>query len=247
MKKLILMLSVLWIFESCLLNLDQSDYIDSARDYLVENYDDSFEYDSIHVNRSWNHANNQIFVKFRAAKLNNKIVTVKIDEIRENVFISNHSYSSNYLCVRFENQEIEYYKDIFEKYFTQCRIIIDNSNRLTKYSGVIFLDDNETYEEIKETNTETSFESYLYLINDCEFRNCITIVVTGNQNNYVGFEDLLKASLMDFYDKSIKLDGNFYVVPSLDEDFSKNHSFAAKIDGYNHSGEHYRYKYTLIK
>ncbi len=72
MKKIFFVFSILWLFQSCLLNLNQSEYIDSARDYLLENFDDSFEYESIYEDRSWKNDNNQIFVKFKAAKLNIK-------------------------------------------------------------------------------------------------------------------------------------------------------------------------------
>lgn len=246
MKKIFFVFSILWLFQSCLLNLNQSKYIDSARDYLLENFDDSFEYESIYEDRSWKNDDNQIFVKFKAAKLNNQIVTVKISETRQSPVSLNHSFSSNYLCLRFENQEIQYYKNIFEKYFAQCKIIIDNSDRLFHYNGVIYIIDEETGREYKRTDKNPDFEAYLNLINKCEFKNCITIAATQNQNEYLSCQDLLKASLMDLQDEEIKIDGNFYLVQSLEDDFSKNHSFAAKIDGYNHSGEHYRYKYMII-
>ena len=161
------------------------------------------------------------------------------------------SYTSNYLSLKFEEQEKSYYQDFFKKYFDDCKIQINNSNRFLHYYATYYTKESDSDEWIDHTDKNPGFNQYMSLVNDSEFKNCMTIAVTQKEaNQYITTEDSLKAALMDLQHEEIKLDGNFYVVKTLDDDYTKNHTFAAKIDGYiysdktNHLGGHYKYKYT---
>ena len=237
-----------FIFQSCLqMFVSENKYENWAKEYLEENFNDSFVYESI----SSNTKKDQYLVKFKAASLNNKTVTVKIDITESKMFSMNTSFTSNYLSLKFEEQEKSYYQDFFKKYFDDCKIQINNSNRFLHYYATYYTKESDSDEWIDHTDKNPVFKQYISLVNDSEFKNCMTIAVTQKEaNQYITTEDSLKAVLMDLQHEEIKLDGNFYVVKTLDDDYTKNHTFAAKIDGYiysdktNHLGGHYKYKYT---
>lgn len=234
----ILFVLTLFLCQSCVWNLGNDYFVDEAKDFLTDNFDDTFTYESISKN------DNKTYVRFKASNLNNTTVTVQITEEKESLISVSHSFKSNYLCCRFAQQEASYYEDFFEEYFSECRITIDNSNRFIDYHGVWYVLEESSGEWIEHTNRNPDFETYLNIIKDSKPKNCITIVVTSPGSNvFLTNEDLLKASLADLQQGNIKLDGNFYIVNSMNDNYEQNHVMAAKIIANDNS----KYKYNLLQ
>ena len=225
------------LLQSCVWNLGNDYYIDEAKEYLTDNYDDTFVYESISKNGS------QIYVSFKASNLSNSIVTVQIIEKKNSLISVSHSFKSNYICCRYAQQESSYYKVFFDEYFPDCEIIIDNSKRFVDYHGVWSVQ-NENGEWEERTSRNPDFETYLNVVKDSVLKDCITIVVTTpDTNKLLDYEDYLKASLIDLQNKEIKLDGYFYIVNSINDNYELNHVMAAKINAYDNS----KYNYNVLQ
>ncbi len=226
------------LFQSCVWNIGNDEYIEEAKDYLIDNYAGSFVYESI------SKSNSQIYVSFKATNLNNAIVTVVISEHRNSPISVSHTFRSNYLCCRFAQQEANYYKDFFEEYFPECEITIDNSNRFIEYHGVWSVLNETTGEWEERTNRNPDFDTYMDVIKDTILRDCITIVVKSpSSNSLLSNEDYLKASLIDLQNEDIKLDGYFYIVNAINDNYEQNHVMAARINAYDSS----KYNYDLLQ
>ena len=226
------------LFQSCVWNLGNAYYADEAKEFLTDNFADTFVYESI------SKTGNQIYVQFKASNLNNATVTVQITETKDSPLSVYHSFKSNYLSCRFAEQEASYYEDFFEDYFPDCEITIDNSNRFIVYHGVWSVQNETTGEWEERTNRNPDFDTYLDIIKNTELKNCFTIVVTNpGSNAFLTNEDYLKASLVDLQNEDIKLDGYFYIVNAINDNYEQNHVMAARINAYDSS----RYNYALLQ
>ena len=233
-----LLVAASFLLQACVLNLSNDYYVGEAKDFLTDNFDDSFVYESL------SKTGDLIYVKFKASNLNNATVTVKITEKKNSAISVSHSFTSNYLSCRFAQQETSYYEDFFEEYFPDCEISIDNSNRFIEFHGVWSVLNETTGEWEERTNRTPDFDTYLDIIKETELKNCITIVVTApGSNAYLTNEDYLKACLVDLQNEGIKLDGYFYIVNAINDDYEQNHVMAARINAYDSS----RYNYSLLQ
>ena len=228
------------------MNVSNQEYIEIASGYLIENFGGEYTFVSLKKNASENEAH----VLFKSQKLENQEVNVRIQVIDQKIDSYTCHISSNYLSILFEEEETLYYEELFKKYFTDCQVVIDNSHRFMDYSSVFWTSDEIDGEwiEHKQNIDELVFEQYVNQLVNSEAKAQADIIVTEkNLNKYVNTEDKLKCSLVDLQHSKLLLDGDFYLVNELNEDYKENCTFKAAIDVYKKEYNGYRYDYEVEK
>lgn len=206
-------------FQACKMNYSNDEYVEDAITHLKENYGGSYTYYNIQKSK------NQTVVMLKAVNLNNKIINVKFDITEHTAFSISYRVSSNYFPQKFKEQEETYYSDIFtNNLFSDCKIIINNNKR---YMPSVL-------------NKDTTFADYLneWQFTHTDISDFITIIAKeGKSHQFITWEDKLKASLYDFSDKSIILDGTFYLVDDIEAAYENNFMHKAVIKGKNNQYE----------
>ena len=116
MKKIIILFFsfIAFLFFSCAMSISNQEYIEIARGYLIENFGGEYTFVSLKKTAS----ENEVHVLFKSDKLDNREVNVRV-LISDQKFDSYTCHvSSNYPNILFEKEEADYYKKIFENYFT---------------------------------------------------------------------------------------------------------------------------------
>ena len=245
MRKFLLIVASFVLFSSCMLHTSDSEYVELAREYLTEAFGGSYSYVVLRKDRR----SDEAYVAMKASNLGGKEVIVKVKIHDRTLFSYSSSYSSNYLSVKFAEEEALYYEDFFKKNFSDCKIKINNSIRFIDYPSQVLVEDEETGKWIEAKRT-VSFGNYLDIVNQYTFFNSFQIFVTDKQTNeYINSQDRLKATLNELEKEGIHLDGYFYIVDEIPEDknFSTsdlNCSFKARLNAYNVdvSGYYYDFK-----
>lgn len=124
MKKIIPWFSLLiTIFTSC---IQDTNCINQVKEDLEYYFNDEFTYidEIISIDPNFN------FYRFSSKKLNNKLITTKI-ELDEKGKI--YDKSANYVTIKFENEEKKLYQDIIDNYFDDYEIFINIDDRLEHF------------------------------------------------------------------------------------------------------------------
>jgi len=215
------LLSVLY-FQSCKMNYSSEDYTEDSIAYLQENYGGSYSFSGIKKSK------NQAIVFLKAEDLNNKTVAVKFDITEHKAFSISYKISTNYIPIKFQEAEEEYYRSKFAGNFADCLCTIDNTNR--------FLSDYPSA-----ANNKDSYLSYL-AHEALLFDDFIKVIASQPQSSYLTWEDRLKATLIDIENK---IDGYFYLVDAVNFSYEDNYIHKASIKAV--SGQYEKSSYEVIK
>ena len=246
MKKIIILFLsfIAFLFCSCAMSISNQEYIEIARGYLIENFGGEYTFVSLKKAASEDEA----YVLFKSDNLDKQEVKVKIVISDKKIDSYTCHISSNYLNVLFENEETEYYKNIFNKYFTDCEVIINNSERFMDYYSVYWVADEITGEWLEREVTELSFEQYRNMLVQSMCKAQADIIVTEkNLSKYLDSEDKLKGALVDLDYSGLLLSGDFYIVNELGGDYKNNCTFKANIEVYKGQYDGYKYDYKVQK
>ena len=248
MRKLIVIILsfIAFLFSSCTMSVSNQEYIEIASGYLIENFGGEYTFVSLKKTSSENEA----YVLFKSQKLDNQEVNVRILVTDQKIDSYTCHISSNYLNVLFEAEETEYYEELFKKYFTDCKVVIDNSQRFMDFSSVSWESEeiDGEWTEYNQNVDELTFEQYRNKLVSSECKAQADIIVTEkNLNRYVTTEDKLKCSLVDLQHSKLLLDGDFYIVDALSEDYKETYTFKAAVDVYKKDYNGYRYDYEVEK
>lgn len=232
-RSLILILSMLCIsFVACKMNYSDSEYAEDARAFLSQNYGGTYTYTGIQKDK----AGKYVIVKMKAANLNDKIVTVRFDITEHTAFSISKNTTSNYLPQKFKEEEEACYADIFKNnLFADCKVILNNQNRLMKnpYNG------QTTFNEYLDSM------SYEYQDKKIEDSNFITIIATDNQTyQSISWQEKLKASFMDLKYKTSVLNGTFYLVSDIAADYERTCIYKVVFSG-NLNSYNFDFKYEV--
>lgn len=218
-KRLFLLsyLFLAFFLQSCLMNYTDDEAIEDAKSYLQENYGGSYTF----VKTQKTNSKNQKIVTFKAANLENKNVNVKIDITEQKAFSVSYNISSNYIPQKFKEEEETYYQKIFNNYFSQSKVIINNENRYMA---------NFTY-------AKADFNNYISFLTDKldNSKNFITVLaIEAQKDKYISWQDRLKASLVDLKEEYLQLAGDFYLVKNIDDSYKTNFEAKASLQGYSY-------------
>ena len=248
MRKLIVIILsfIAFLFCSCAMSVSNQEYIEIASGYLIENFGGEYTFVSLKKTSSENEA----YVLFKSQNLENQEVNVRIQVTDQKIDSYTCHISSNYLSILFETEETEYYEELFKKYFTDCKVMIDNSQRFMDYSSVFWESEeiDGEWTEHKQSIEELTFEQYLNKLVVSESKAKADIIATEkNLSKYLGTEDKLKCSLVDLQHSNLLVDADFYIVDELNEDYKENYMFKAAIDVRKKEYNGYRYDYEVEK
>ena len=242
MRKLIVIILsfIAFLFCSCTMSVSNQEYIEIASGYLIENFGGDYTFVSLKKTASENEA----YVLFKSQNLENQEVNVRIQVSDQKIDSYTCHVSSNYLNILFEEKETEYYEEKFKGYFSDCQVIIDNSQRFMDYSSVSWGSEeiDGEWTEYEHRIEDLTFELYLEKLVSSECKAKADVIVTEkNKNRYISTEDKLKCSLVDLQNSNLLLVADFYIVDELSEAYKDNYTFKAAIDV--SKGEHYGYRY----
>lgn len=231
-----------FLFFSCTMNISNQEYIEIASGYLIENF--GGEYTFVSLKKA---SDNEVYVLLKSEKLDKQEVNVRIIVSDQQIDSYTCQVSSNYLSIMFENEEKEYYERIFKTYFTDCKIVMHNEARFLDYDSVYWVSDEITGEWIEHTNT-LNFEQYLNILEQSKNTAFADIIVTDKSfSKYLDSEDKLKCSLVDLQHAKQRVDGNFYIVNELEDNYSESWTFKADIDIYEGQYDGFRYGFEIEK
>ncbi len=226
------------------MSVSNQEYIEIASGYLIENFGGEYTFVSLKKTGS----ENEVHVIFKSDNLENQEVKVRVLVTDQKIDSYTCHVSSNYLCVRFEQEEIAHYQTVFKNYFTDCKVVMNNSERFMDYSSVYF----ESYEidgewiEYDRDTGNLSFEQYLDILINSECKTKADIIVTEkNVSKYLTSEDKLKCSLVDLQHSKLLLNGDFFIVDNIDDSYKENWTFKAGISVYENTYAGYKYDYEV--
>lgn len=226
------------------MSISNQEYIEIARGYLIENFGGEYTFVSLKKTAP----ENEVHVLFKSDKLDNREVNVRVLISDQKIDSYTCHVSSNYPNILFEKEEADYYRKVFENYFTDCNIVIDNSERFMDYYSKYWVSDEISGEWIEHDTDELTFEQYINILIYSEAKAHADIIVTEkNLNKYVNTEDKLKCSLVDLQHSKLLLDGDFYLVNELRDNYKESCKFKATIDVYKKEYNGYRYDYEVEK
>ena len=231
---------IAFLFCSCTMSISNPEYIEIARGYLIENFGGEYTFVSLKKTAS----ENEVHVLFKSDKLENREVNVRVVISDQKIDTYTCHVSSNYPNILFEKEEADYYKNIFGNYFSDCNIVMNNSERFMDYYSKYWVSDEISGEWIEHETDELTFEQYISILIYSECKAYADIIVTEKKNRFLDSEDKLKCSLVDLQNSKLMLDGNFYIVDTIDDDYESNYNFKADINitAGNYNGFKYDYK-----